>query len=212
MIAPMRNILEQSIDPKFRGQVVKEEWSVWPLKKWPICCSETSVTNYQPTPLNNPEERRPELHGWNVACNLIRTSLFISTHLVYFLFSYSSNFILTFLKILSISPPLSASSSSSHFSYPPTQYFLILLVCLNVKNIRSEYARHRLNKGIQKVYWVGETISHYRTHWMYHDLTVIRNNVSPTLQISVYYLSRERRGNKKKKSVEMEGNLSLNWV
>ena len=46
---------------------------------------------------------------------------------------------------------------------------------------------------------MGETISHDRIHWMYHDLTVILNKDSPTLQISVYYLSRERRGNEKKK-------------
>jgi hypothetical protein len=28
----------------------------------PIGCPETSVTSYQPTPRNIPEERRPELH------------------------------------------------------------------------------------------------------------------------------------------------------
>ena len=59
---------------------------------------------------------------------------------------------------------------------------------------------------------MGETISHDRVHGLYHDLTVIQCKVSPTLQVSVYYLSRERRGNEEKKKVAMDGNLSLNWV
>ena len=68
-----------------------------------------------------------------------------------------------------------------------------------------------MSKGRQKVYYVGKTISHDRIHSLYRDLTVIQSKVSPTLQVSVYYLSRERRGNEKK-NVEIEGNLSLNWV
>jgi len=46
---------------------------------------------------------------------------------------------------------------------------------------------------------VGETISLDRTHGLYHDLGVIQHKVSPALQVSVYYPSRERRGNEKKK-------------
>jgi hypothetical protein len=34
--------------------------TAWSLKMVPIVCPETSVTNYQPTPRNIPEERRPE--------------------------------------------------------------------------------------------------------------------------------------------------------
>jgi len=32
------------------------------LCRWERYCPETSVTNYQPTPHSNPQERRPELH------------------------------------------------------------------------------------------------------------------------------------------------------
>ena len=65
---------------------------------------------------------------------------------------YSPSFLLTFPETLFIPPP-------SQFR-PLLLIFLIflpivssfLLVCLDVKNIRSQYARHRLNKGRQKVY------------------------------------------------------------
>jgi hypothetical protein len=33
-------------------------WTAGLLMKWPMCCPETPVTNYQATPLNIPEERR----------------------------------------------------------------------------------------------------------------------------------------------------------
>jgi len=33
----------------------------WPLSMWPISCPKMSVTNYQPTHCNTPEEQRPPL-------------------------------------------------------------------------------------------------------------------------------------------------------
>ena len=35
----------------------------------PICCAETSINKYQPTPRNIPEERKPQL-GWVHTCNV----------------------------------------------------------------------------------------------------------------------------------------------
>jgi hypothetical protein len=48
-----------SVGSIFKGQAVR---TPWPLKMGPICCSETSVTNYQPvTP--NISQKRSEFHS-----------------------------------------------------------------------------------------------------------------------------------------------------
>ena len=54
----------------FSGQpvrsIVKGEWVCQPLNMGPIVSPETSVTNYQTTPLNNPEERNYAVaEAWN---------------------------------------------------------------------------------------------------------------------------------------------------
>jgi hypothetical protein len=53
----------QPIGPIFKGQAFQEKSStVWPLKMGPIGCLETSVTNYQSTLRNVPEERSSRVH------------------------------------------------------------------------------------------------------------------------------------------------------
>ena len=124
---------------------------------------------------------------------------FTSIHLFYFLFSYSPSFLLTFTETLSTSPSLSASSTSYFFlpSYPvfPRSYLSALTSEVSDLNMQGT---DWIREGRRCIEW-GETISHDRIHGLYHDLRVIQNKVSPTLQVSVYYLSRERRGNEKKK-------------
>jgi len=41
---------------------VPKTWIVWPLKMGPVCCPETSITNYHSTRCNNSDERKPDLH------------------------------------------------------------------------------------------------------------------------------------------------------
>lgn len=37
-------------------------FTAWPLKVGQVCCPKTSVTNYQPMPINITEEQRPRVH------------------------------------------------------------------------------------------------------------------------------------------------------
>jgi len=54
------DVSEWYIDPTFKGQAV-----FFNSSRRDQCCPETSVTNYQPTLCNIPEERRPQTEPLN---------------------------------------------------------------------------------------------------------------------------------------------------
>jgi hypothetical protein len=61
---------------------VQEETITWPSNTEPIGCPESSVTSYQPTPRDTPEEQRPQLlHGGNLKYRPQKNTVLKSTTL-----------------------------------------------------------------------------------------------------------------------------------
>jgi hypothetical protein len=63
---------------------VKQTWAAWPLQMGPIGCLETSVTNYQSTLRNIPEEQKSHLHLGRSLILSIQENLCIFWHLYKF--------------------------------------------------------------------------------------------------------------------------------
>ena len=68
----------QNIGPVFKVQADQEvTWTACSLKMGPIRCPQTTVTIYQTTLRNIPEERRSQLHGGGSLTSLIVLTIYL---------------------------------------------------------------------------------------------------------------------------------------